>query len=235
MLMTCFEVLLHLVGCFKNLCMHARPMRPSARSKSMFSTTWPTNLEDLGDYTHTFSEKSHCTGASDIFFSINNSFLLLMPGYLPLKYYTRTSHSSTKALNSVRNNYPHSLKETNLSDPRNCFWSTIMQHERQSCFSLHPSAHIVWYTVSHTFMYLWWFASTRGGLSQQLLVQSSFYCVFSSFFSFEKLYTAHPHIKMLFLWFGYRGQLIALRPQTKEGPTVPEEPKEETVRLQSGG
>lgn len=74
MLMTCFEVLLHLVGCFKNLCMHARPMKPSARSKSMFSTTSPTNLEDLGDYTHTFSEKSHCTGASDIFISINNSF-----------------------------------------------------------------------------------------------------------------------------------------------------------------
>lgn len=44
MLMTCFEVLLHLVGCFKNLCMHARPMKPSARSKSMFSTTWPTKF-----------------------------------------------------------------------------------------------------------------------------------------------------------------------------------------------
>lgn len=95
--------------------------------------TWGTTL--------TPSQKNH-TVLGPVTFSFPST-TVLMPGYLPLKYYTRTSHSSTKALNSVRNNYPHSLKETNLSDPRNCFWSTIMQHERQSCFSLHPSAHIV--------------------------------------------------------------------------------------------
>ena len=96
-----------------------------------------TNQSGRPEGTHSHLLRKICIGASDIFISINK-FLLLMPGYLSLKYNTRTSNSSTKALNSVRNNYPHSLKETNLSDPRNYFWSTIMQHESQSCFPCIP-------------------------------------------------------------------------------------------------